>query len=115
MYTYGNGKVGVSEHLEIEGLVTLVSHIEHCLETVLCEADAVLQAEIVGPGLLHVFAEVGGGEAEVKTDGVVVAFALAGGLGRGLAQKLPVRVPCEAVLREGGCSVIRGGRTEDLQ
>jgi hypothetical protein len=74
--TYGNGKVSVEEGLEVEGLVALVADAQHGLQTVLGQSDAVLQAEVVGPGLLHLVAEVVGGQAKVKADGIVAALAL---------------------------------------
>jgi hypothetical protein len=77
---YRNGKVSVEEGLEVEGLVALVADAQHGLQTVLGQSDAVLQAEVVGPGLLHVVAEVVGGQAKVKTDGIVAALALVAGL-----------------------------------
>jgi hypothetical protein len=65
---YRNGKVGVEESLEVEGLVALVADIQHGLQTVLGQSDAVLQAEVVGPGLSHVIAEIVGGQAKVKAN-----------------------------------------------
>jgi hypothetical protein len=77
---YRNGKVSVEEGLEVEGLVALVTDAQHGLQTVLGQSDAVLQAEVVRPGLLHVIAEVVGGQAKVKADGIVAALALVAGL-----------------------------------
>jgi hypothetical protein len=77
---YRNGKVSVEESLEVEGLVALVTDAQHGLQTVLGQSDAVLQAEVVRPGLLHVIAEVVGGQAKVKADGIVAALALVAGL-----------------------------------
>jgi hypothetical protein len=71
---YRDGKVGVEESLEVERLVALVADAQHGLQTILGQSDAVLQAEIVGPGLLHFIAEVVGGQAKVETDGIVAAL-----------------------------------------
>lgn len=76
---YRNGKVGVEEGLEVERLVALVADVQHGLQTVLGQRDAVLQAEVVGPGLSHVIAEVVGSQAKVEADRVVAALALVAG------------------------------------
>lgn len=65
---YGNGKVGVEESLEIERLVAFVADVQHSLQTILGQSNAVLQAEVVGPCLLHVIAEVVRCQAKVKAD-----------------------------------------------
>lgn len=53
------------KHLEIKGLVSLVSNPQHSLQSILAESDTIQQTEIVGPSLLHLIAEVGGGKAKV--------------------------------------------------
>lgn len=65
---YRNGEVGVEESLEVERLVALVADVQHGLQTVLGESDAVLQAEVVRPGLSHLIAEVVGCQAKVEAD-----------------------------------------------
>lgn len=65
---YRNGKVGVEEGLEVERLVALVADVQHGLQTVLGQSDAVLQAEVVGPGLSHFIAEVVGCQAKVEAN-----------------------------------------------
>jgi hypothetical protein len=75
---YRDGKVGVEQSLEVERLVALVADAQHGLQTILGQGDAVLQAEVVGPGLLHFLAEVVGGQAKVETDGIVAALLVAG-------------------------------------
>jgi hypothetical protein len=67
----------VEEGLEVERLVALVADAQHGLQTVLGQSDAVLQAEVVGPGLLHLITEVVGCQAKVKADGVVAALLVA--------------------------------------
>ena len=74
---YRDGKVGVEESLEVERLVALVADAQHGLQTILGQSDAVLQAEVVGPGLLHLIAEVVGCQTEVKADGIVAALLVA--------------------------------------
>jgi hypothetical protein len=67
----------VEESLEVKRLVALVADAQHSLEAVLGQSDAVLQAEVVGPGLLHLIAKVVWGQAKVKADGVVAALLVA--------------------------------------
>lgn len=78
--THVNDKVGVRQHLEVKGLVALVPHAQHRLQTVLAERDAVLQAEVVRPGLLELFAQVGGREAKVETYCIVTTLGQWAGL-----------------------------------
>jgi hypothetical protein len=68
----------VEESLEVERLVALVADAQHGLETVLGQSDAVLQAEVVGPGLLHFIAEVVGSQAKVEADGIIAALLVTG-------------------------------------
>jgi hypothetical protein len=75
---YRDGKVGVEESLEVERLVALVADAKHGLQTILGQSDAVLQAEVVRPGLLHFIAEVVGCQAKVEADGIVAALLVAG-------------------------------------
>lgn len=102
------------QHLEIKGLVALVAHVEHGLQAVLAQRDAVLQAEVEGPRLAHVVGEVVGREAKVEAHGVVAALGQRAGLGRRLAQILPARDAREAVLRQRRCRVVLWWWTEDL-
>lgn len=74
---YRDSKIGVEEGLEVERLVALIANAQHGLQTILGQRDAVLQAEVVGPGLLHLVTEVVGGQAKVETDGVVAALLVA--------------------------------------
>lgn len=102
------------QHLEVEGLVTLVAHAEHRLQVVLGQGHAVLQAELIRPSLLHVIAEIGSRKAKVETDRVIAALALVTRLRRRLAEVFPIRDASEAVLRQSGRGVVLGRRTEDL-
>lgn len=77
---YINGKVGVGEHLEIKRLVALVPHAEHSLQTVLAQGNAVLEAEVVGPGLPHVVAEICRSQAKVEADCIVSTLGQGAGL-----------------------------------
>jgi hypothetical protein len=67
----------VEEGLEVERLVALVADVQHSLQTILGQSNAVLQAEIVRPSLLHLVAKVVGGQAKVKADGIVAALLVA--------------------------------------
>lgn len=116
MKTHLNAQISVQQNLEFEVLLALVLHLQGGFETLLGQGDTVHQTKLVRPRLLELFAQHRVRQTEVQLDRIIAFLAVfSEGLGRGLAQKLPVRVPCEAVLREGGRSVIRGGRTEDLQ
>ena len=64
----------MEEGLEVERLVALVADAQHGLQTVLGQSDAVLEAEVIGPGLLHLLAEVVGGQAKVEADGIVATL-----------------------------------------
>ena len=55
----------MQQHLELEGLIAFVLYLEHGLQAVFGERDAVDEAELVGPGFAVFVAEAGGGEAEV--------------------------------------------------
>jgi hypothetical protein len=74
--TYRNSKVSVEEGLEVKGLVSLVAHVQHGLQTVLGQGDAVLQTKVVRPSLLHIVAEVVCCQTKVKTDRVIATLAL---------------------------------------
>lgn len=80
--THGNSKISMRKHLEIKWLIALVPHAEHSLQAVFAQRDTVLQTEIIGPSSLHLVAEIGRGEAKVKTDGIVTAFGKRARLGR---------------------------------
>ena len=72
--THRDGEVGVGEHLEIKRLVALVCHTEHGPQATLAQGDAVLQAEIIRPGLLHLFTQVVRSETEIESHGIVTAL-----------------------------------------
>ena len=103
----------MGQHLEVKGLLALVAHAEHSLQAVLGQSNAVLQAEVVRPGLLHVLAQIGRRQAKVEAYRIVVALPVAR-LGRRLAQVFPVRNTCKTVLRKLRCSVVLGGRAKVL-
>lgn len=64
----------MGEHLEVERLVALVSYAEHGSKATLAQGDAVLQAEIIRPGLLHLFAQVVWSKTEIESHGIVTAL-----------------------------------------
>ena len=52
-------EVSVQQHLELEGLLALVADVQHGLQSILAKRHGVDKAEIIRPGLLVLFREVG--------------------------------------------------------
>ena len=64
----------MQQHLELERLLALVADVQHGLQSILAKRHGVDKAEIVRPGLLVLFREVGRAKAEVELDRVVAAL-----------------------------------------
>lgn len=67
-------EVSVQQHLELEGLLALVAHVEHRLQRVLTESDGVHKTKLVRPGLPVLLREVGRAKTKVELDRVVAAL-----------------------------------------
>jgi hypothetical protein len=52
-------EVGVQQHLELERLLALVADVQHGLQGILAERDAVHKAKVVRPSLPVLFGKVG--------------------------------------------------------
>lgn len=70
----------MQQRLELEALLALVPHVQHRLQTVLAQRQAVHQAEFVWPGFLRVIGDIGRTKAKVQLDRVVAAFGEGAGL-----------------------------------
>lgn len=108
---YLDPEVGVQQELELKALLSLVAHGDDSLQCVLAQCDAVYQTEVHWPCLAVLLTDAIAVEAEVELDGASVERIF----GRRLAQVLPARVACEAVLGELGASSSRRRWAEVLE
>jgi hypothetical protein len=58
----------VQQHLELEGLLALVADVQHGLQTILAQGDAVDETELVRPGFPVFLGQVGRAETKVELD-----------------------------------------------
>jgi hypothetical protein len=98
----------VQQGLELKGSLAVVGDDEGGDEVLGLEGDAVEQGVLVRPEGLDGLVDVVGGQAKVELDARGCA------LGGRLAQELPARVSCEAVLGQlGDGGVVRGAENLD--
>lgn len=99
--THLNTQIGMHQDLELKVLATVVLHLQRRSQSFLAQGDAVHERKLVWPRLAEVLAKQCMRQSKVELDRVIPLFpVLAQGFRRGLAEKLPVRIPGEAVLRQ---------------
>jgi len=97
--THLNIQIGMHQDLELEVLATVVLHLQRRSQSLLAQRDAVHERELMWPRLAEFLAKQCMRQSEIELDRVIPLFpVLAQGFRRGFAEKLPVRIPGEAVL-----------------
>jgi hypothetical protein len=108
---YLDSQVRVQQELKLEARLALVAHIDHGLQPVLGQRDAVHEAKVERPRRARLVAQPRAAQPKVELDRIGVERVL----GRRLAEELPARRAREAVLRERRRRVSGfRGRAEDL-